>query len=519
MNKDKKQRKPTLLCILDGWGFGDEDSKSNAIAMAKTENYDRFLRDYSFSALETSGLAVGLPDGQIGNSEVGHMTIGAGRVIFQDLPRINQMIASDEFKNNTDLQKLISEFQGQEKSVHLCGLLSDGGVHSHQNHIAYLAKLLAENNVKVLVHAFLDGRDVAQKSAVKFYDEFLDLVENHENIEIATVSGRYYAMDRDKKWDRVKLAYEAVADGKTSQQKEYSKDQFRDLIQDCYEQETYDEFVKPCAFSDYSGVNDGDALVFCNFRADRARQISESLIDPDFSGFERRLIDFSHKLSMTSYSDNLDKFYKVLFPSIEVKKSLPEVLASESKAQLRIAETEKYAHVTFFFSCGQEQELSGEKRILIPSPNVATYDLQPEMSASKVTENLVDAIESGEFDFIVVNYANPDMVGHSGEMQAAMKACEVIDEQLGALERSVLKVGGVMLISADHGNIECMKDENGAAHTAHTTNLVPFILVKEDSKDFALSDGNLSDIAPTILNLMNIEKPAEMTGKSLIAKK
>ncbi len=511
-------KKPILLCILDGFGFGDELDAHNAIARAKMPNYRRILKNYPFSKLETSGLAVGLPEGQMGNSEVGHMTIGAGRVIFQDLVRINNSVKDGSFKQNKDLLSAIADLKKSGKAVHLLGLLSDGGVHSHQDHMVYLAKILAQENIDVCLHIFLDGRDVAQKSAILYYNKFLQDVAKNPKIRLATVSGRYYAMDRDKKWDRIKLAYDAIIDAKSAQEKTYGDQDFEALINDSYAQNITDEFIKPCVIKGYEGMKDGDALIFCNFRADRARQISHAILDSEFSGFSTKKINFSHQLAFTEYSQELNKFYKILFPAIEIKNSLPEILSKRGMTQLRIAETEKYAHVTFFFSCGEESEFKGEKRILVQSPNVATYDLKPEMSAFEVGEKLQKAIESNEFDFIVANYANPDMVGHSGILEASIKACEAIDAQLGSLEAAILKADGVMLISADHGNIECMQDSGGHPHTSHTTNLVPLIFVANDANNVRLSDGNLSDIAPTILGLMKIEKPSDMTGKNLITK-
>lgn len=537
---DKKIKKPILLCILDGWGFGDEKSVDNAILLAKTPNYDRILKQYPFSRLKTSGLDVGLPEGQMGNSEVGHMTIGAGRVIYQDLVRINKAIESEELKKNKDLLLLVEDLKKTKKVVHLCGLFSDGGVHSHLDHIIFLAKFLAENGVKVKIHAFLDGRDVAQKSAIEFFQKFFNETKNYqEKIEFATICGRYYAMDRDKKWDRINLAYDAIVSGvECEKQKEFRKKRLKandgeNLLQlkeaaldvlENYKDGVFDEFILPCVVHDksgksYEGVQDGDALIFCNFRADRARQISESLLNPDFNGFSRKKIaQFSHKISIASYGEDLDKLYKILFAPIEVKNSLPEILAKNSLTQLRIAETEKYAHITFFFSCGFEQKFQGEERILIKSPDVTTYDLMPEMSAKKVGEELVKAINSQKFDFIVVNYANADMVGHSGDLQASIKACETIDEQLGILEKEILKNDGILLISADHGNIESMKDENGNVHTSHTLNEVPFIFIGNDYENLQIENGNLSDIAPTIIPLFGLKKVLEMTGKNLISK-
>lgn len=492
---EKKIHKPVLLCILDGFGIGDDHDKNNAIAQAKMANYQRFLKEYPHSKLITSGLDVGLPEGQMGNSEVGHMTIGAGRIVFQDLPKINHAIADGTLAKNEKLQKLISDLKTSGKACHLMGLLSDGGVHSHIDHIIFLADLLSKNGVKVFIHAFLDGRDVAQKSALIYLEQI-------KNFKIATVSGRYYAMDRDKKWDRTELATNAIISADAPK--------FSDAIsavKKAYEENITDEFVKPCVIENYAGIQDGDALLFCNFRADRARQISEKL----FENFK-----FSTALALTEYSEKLNEFYEILFPQKDIKNSLPEILSARGLTQLRIAETEKYAHVTFFFSCGKEKELPGETRILVKSPAVATYDLKPEMSANEVGEKLREAVTSQKFDFIIVNYANPDMVGHSGLLAPSIKACETIDAQLGALEKEILAQDGVMIISADHGNIECMQDENHLPHTSHTTNPVPIILIGNNVKGLSLENGRLSDIAPTILHLMKIPQPAEMDGRNLI---
>jgi 2,3-bisphosphoglycerate-independent phosphoglycerate mutase len=494
MNKNQTH-KPILLCILDGWGIGDDSDLNNAIARANTPNYERFVKSYPHSQLETSGLAVGLPAGQMGNSEVGHMTIGAGRVIFQDLPRINNAISDGSLAQNEKLQQLILDLKTSGKTCHLMGLLSDGGVHSHIDHIIFLAEFLAKNGVKVLLHAFLDGRDVAQKSALIY-------LERVKNIKIATVSGRYYAMDRDQKWDRIELATSAIIAG--------AGETFLDAIsavKKSYEKEITDEFVKPCVIENYRGIELGDALIFANFRADRARQISEKL-------FEN--CHFSHAIAATEYSKKLNQFYQILFPPIEIKNSLPEILSARGLRQLRIAETEKYAHVTFFFSCGVENELAGEARILVKSPAVATYDLQPEMSSNEVGAKLCEAISAEKFDFIIVNYANPDMVGHSGMLAPAIAAVEAIDAQLGLLEKIILEKNALMLITADHGNIECMLDCDHKPHTSHTTNPVPFILVGKNLGDLRLENGGLQDIAPTILHLMKITKPQEMLGKNLI---
>jgi 2,3-bisphosphoglycerate-independent phosphoglycerate mutase len=503
-------KKPTLLCILDGFGIAD-DSEFNAVSLAKMPNYHRLLKDYPHSQLQTSGLDVGLPEGQMGNSEVGHMTIGAGRIIFQDLVRINLAIQSSELEENKYLQTLVRNLQNSDKTCHLLGLLSDGGVHSSFEHIIFLAKFLSKNNVKVALHAFLDGRDVAQKSAINYLEKFLIATKDCSNVRITTISGRYFAMDRDHNWDRIQKAYEAIVNGVGN----YSDDPIK-AVKEFYNKEVTDEFILPTIVSKESKIEDGDALLVANFRADRIRQISDALLDPDFDHFETRKINFINKIAVTEYSDKLNNFYQILFPPIQINNSLPEILAKKNLKQLRIAETEKYAHVTFFFSAGREKEFPGEDRILVKSPAVATYDLMPEMSAIELTNKLTTAIALDKYDFIIVNYANPDMVGHSGLVNPAIKACEVIDQQLGILEKAILAKNGLMLISADHGNIECMKDENNQPHTAHTTNPVPFILVGNNLDKIKLGNGKLSDIAPTILTLMKLDQPREMTGKNLI---
>ncbi len=501
------RKKPLLLCILDGWGIGNKNSQDNAIALAKTPNYTKILAEFPNSALGTSGLDVGLPAGQMGNSEVGHTCIGSGRIIFQDLPRINNAIADGTLEQNDNLQKLISACKNSNNVCHLMGLLSDGGVHSHQDHILALVKILAKNDINVKLHCFLDGRDVAQKSAKIYLQNLLDETKNFPQVEIATISGRYYAMDRDKNWNRVELAYQAIACGEAAK--------FSDpilAIENSYQQNVTDEFIFPAVAQNYQGMKDGDALLVANFRADRIRQISEVLLDG------AKKINFCAQVSMTEYSDKLNNFFAVLFPTIEIKNSLGEVFSNLGLKQLRIAETEKYAHVTFFFSGGKETEFVGEDRILVQSPAVATYDLLPEMSAAEVGNKLSAAIASDKYDFIIVNYANPDMVGHSGIINASIKACEAIDNQLGMLRDVILQQDGIMIISADHGNIEDMVDEFGNPHTAHTTNPVPFILIGNEVKNTHLKNGRLCDIAPTILNLMNIPQPAEMTGVNLIIK-
>jgi len=495
--------KPVLLCILDGFGIGDDNNQFNAIARAQMPNYQRILATYPHSQLETSGLSVGLPEGQIGNSEVGHMTIGAGRVIYQDLPKINKAIEDGSLANNPLLQKLIHELKNNNRPCHLAGLFSDGGVHAHIDHIIYLANILAQNGVLVFIHAFLDGRDVAQKSALNYIA--LAQEKLTPSVKFATISGRYYAMDRDNKWDRIELTTNAMIFGKAP-----SFACPKEAIENSYAQNISDEFITPHIINNFEGIQDGDGLIFMNFRADRARQISQKI-------FELRKLP--NALALTEYSSDLNKFYQILFPPQIIKNSLPEILAINNLTQLRIAETEKYAHVSFFFSCGREQEFAGEERILVPSPAVATYDLQPEMSAHEVTKKLCAEIDKNKFDFIVVNYANSDMVGHSGLLEPSIKACEVIDEQIGILEKIILAKDGAMIISADHGNIECMVDENHQPHTSHTINPVPLILIARDYRNYQLCNGALNDIAPSVLNLLNIAIPSEMDGKNLITTK
>jgi 2,3-bisphosphoglycerate-independent phosphoglycerate mutase len=503
-NNTGNTKKPILLCILDGWGIGNKNSSDNAIALAKTLNYNQILKDFPNSQLGTSGLDVGLPEGQMGNSEVGHTCIGSGRIIFQDLPRINQAINNHQLEENEYLQNLVDSCKNNNNICHLLGLLSDGGVHSHQAHIIALAKILAKNKINVKLHCFLDGRDVAQKSAKIYLQNLLDQTKSFPQIEIATISGRYYAMDRDKNWNRIELAHKAIAKGDAPK--------FSDpilAIENSYQNNINDEFVLPISALNYQGIKDGDALLVANFRADRIREISEALLCDG-------KIKFCAQVSMTGYSDKLNKYFSVLFPTIEIKNSLGEIFSNQGLKQLRIAETEKYAHVTFFFSGGREEKYSGEDRILVQSPAVATYDLLPEMSAQEIGKNLSEAIKNNKYDFIVVNYANPDMVGHSGIIDASIKACEAIDLQLGILRDAILQQDGIMIISADHGNIEDMVDEFGNPHTAHTTNPVPFILIGNDVGNISLKNGRLCDIAPTILSLMNIKKPTEMTGNNLI---
>lgn len=506
--------KPVVLTILDGWGHRP-DSADNAIAAANTPNWNYFLANFPHGLINASELHVGLPDGQMGNSEVGHMNIGSGRVVMQDLPRIDAAIKDGSLARHPALLALAQQLKQSGKACHLMGLLSDGGVHSHQAHIAALAKLMTQQGVAVWLHLFLDGRDTPPQSALGYVEWLTQELSSHANCRFATVSGRYYAMDRDKRWDRVELAYKAIAQAEAPQQHSAP-----DAIKASYEAGKNDEFVLPVALEGYSGMADGDGLIMANFRADRVREILAALLDPAFDGFARSSRPaLSTAIGMTEYSSTLNPFLTTLFPPESLTRILGEVVADAGMKQLRIAETEKYAHVTFFFNAGREQEFSGEERILVPSPNVATYDLQPEMSAFEVTDQLVDAIRSDRFDLIVVNYANTDMVGHTGDIEAARKAVEAVDQCLGRVWVEVEKRGGAMLITADHGNAEMMFDhDTHQAHTAHTLNLVPALLVSPQlrGKSFEIPEGRLADVAPTILALLRLPQPAEMTGRSLL---
>jgi len=503
-----------LLCILDGWGWRPGDDPDNAIAQARTPNYTRLLKECPHALLRTSGSAVGLPKGQMGNSEVGHMNIGAGRVVAQDLPRIDVAIEDGSLARRPALLALMDKVKAAGGGVHVMGLMSPGGVHSHQDHIVALVKILAGQGLPVFVHAFLDGRDTPPKSARGYVGRFLKDIDGLAGVRLTTLSGRYYAMDRDKRWDRVEKCHAAMVDA--------SGRRFDDAlaaIDASYAEDVTDEFVVPCVLGDYAGMGDGDALLFANFRADRAREISTALLDKGFEGFTReRLIAFSAACGLAEYSEALKPLMASIFPPEDVRETLGEVVAQHHLKQLRIAETEKYAHVTFFLNGGREDVFAGEDRILVPSPKVATYDQKPEMSAYQVTGKLEEAIASGKYDLIVCNYANPDMVGHTGVMRAAVQAVDVIDECLGRLTAALDKVGGLMLLTADHGNIEIMKDPGtGEPFTAHTTLDVP-VIVYGAPEGAALENGRLADVAPTMLALMGLEQPKLMTGHSLLVK-
>ncbi|WP_084462691.1 2,3-bisphosphoglycerate-independent phosphoglycerate mutase [Oceanibaculum pacificum] len=506
----EKPKGPVVLCILDGWGYRTEP-ENNGIAQANTPNWNRLLASCPRSLLDASELHVGLPVGQMGNSEVGHMNLGAGRKVMQDLPRIDLAIQDGSLAQAPEIAQLVAKLKASGGACHLLGLLSPGGVHSHQDHMAALARILAAQGIAVKVHAFLDGRDTPPKAAREYMARFL--ADIGDAATVATVTGRFFAMDRDNRWERVTQAYEVIVNGAGKAALDALS-----AVTAAYEAGETDEFVSPTAIGAYAGMQDGDGLLVANFRADRAREILTALVDPAFDKFPRsRLVRFAGTLGMVEYSTALASFMPCLFPSTELANVLGKVVADAGMTQLRIAETEKYAHVTFFLNGGKETEFPGENRILVPSPKVKTYDLQPEMSAPEVTDKLEAAILSGQYDLIVVNYANGDMVGHTGIMAAAIKAAETIDGALGRLEAAIKQAGGVMLVTADHGNIEMMEDPGThEAHTAHTLNRVPAILVNGPAGAVGLADGILADVAPTLLQLLGVPQPEEMTGRSLI---
>ena len=504
-----QKRRPVMLVVLDGWGWREEIT-DNAIRQAKTPNFDRLWAAGPHGFLRTSGLDVGLPPGQMGNSEVGHLNIGAGRVVMQDLPRIGEAIASGEIARAPALLDLIRKLKESGGICHLIGLVSPGGVHSHQDHAVALAKILAGAGVPAVVHALTDGRDTPPQSAIEDLKRLTAALP--PSIPVATVIGRYYAMDRDKRWERVVKAYDAIV---AAQGPHFADAQA--AIADAYAHKIYDEFIVPAVIGNYRGTNDGDGVLCFNFRADRVREILGAMLDPAFSGFTRkRIVRFPAAVGMAQYSDELDKLMQTIFPPQTFPNILGEVVANAHRTQLRMAETEKYPHVTYFLNGGREEPFIGEERIMVPSPKVATYDLQPEMSAPELTAKAVAAIESGKYDLIVLNYANPDMVGHTGSLPAAIKAVQTVDTGLGKIANAIRKAGGALLVTADHGNCEMMRDPStGGPHTAHTTNPVPVILFGAGNRVLHV-EGRLADIAPTLLELMGLPKPPEMTGMSLL---
>ncbi|MGF6191387.1 2,3-bisphosphoglycerate-independent phosphoglycerate mutase [Serratia sp. 2723] len=507
------KKKPMVLVILDGYGHREEQ-QDNAILNAKTPVMDRLWQQQPHTLIAASGLDVGLPDGQMGNSEVGHVNLGAGRIVYQDLTRLDKEIKDGDFFTNATLTSAVDKAVQAGKAVHIMGLMSPGGVHSHEDHILAMIKLAAQRGAKaVYLHAFLDGRDTpprsAEKSLKRFSDEFATLGAGR----IATVIGRYYAMDRDNRWDRVQLAYDLMTQAKG----EYTADNAVAALQAAYARDENDEFVKPtviqAAGEASAEMNDGDALIFMNFRADRARQITRAFVNADFDGFPRsKVVKFSDFVMLTEYAADIKT--ACAYPPASLANTFGEWLMKHDKTQLRISETEKYAHVTFFYNGGVEEPFKGEERILINSPKVATYDLQPEMSSAELTEKLLAAIHSGKYDAIICNYPNGDMVGHTGVYDAAVKAVETLDNCIEQVVEAVKAVDGQLLVTADHGNAEQMRDPaTGQAHTAHTSLPVPLIYIGKAAK--AVEGGKLSDIAPTMLSLMGMEIPQEMTGKPL----
>lgn len=499
-----------MLLILDGWGHREE-TDYNAIALARCPNWRRLLATCPHDLVDTHGLHVGLPDGQMGNSEVGHMNIGAGRIVYQDLTRIDQDISTGEFFNNEALLKACVAARGGSGTLHVFGLLSPGGVHSHEEHIFAMIRLAGAQGVpRIAVHAFLDGRDMPPRSAEPSLRALDAVCAQVPGAFLATVSGRYYAMDRDNRWDRVQLAYAALVQA----QAEFHAASGVGALAAAYARGESDEFVKPTVIGGGAAMAAGDAVVFMNFRADRARQLSQVFTQADFDGFARGpLPALSAFVTLTEYSASL-QVDAVAYRPQSMENTLGEYISGLGKTQLRIAETEKYAHVTFFFSGGREQPYEGEERLLIPSPKVATYDLQPQMSCPELTVQLVAAIRSGRFDFIACNIANPDMVGHTGMLDAAIAAVEAVDAALGQIEAAIREVGGALLISADHGNLEQMLDENGQPHTQHTVGPVPLVYVGPGAP--TLRRGALRDLAPTALALMGLPPPPQMSGSSLL---
>ena len=507
--------RPMLLLILDGWGYS-EAPQYNAIATANTPVWDKLWKEYPHTLIRTSGAAVGLPADQMGNSEVGHLNLGAGRVVYQEFTRVSRSIKTGSFFTNRTLTDAVDLAVDSGKAVHILGLLSPGGVHSHEKHIHAMLELAVQRGAKaVYLHAFLDGRDTPPRSAATSIDAMESEFEKLQGGRFASIIGRYYAMDRDHRWPRIQAAYDLITQGKAEHQAESALSG----LNMAYVRDEGDEFVQATAIvpegTEPVRIEDGDVVVFMNYRSDRARQITRPFIEPDFEGFERDVVpNLGNFVSLTEYKSEFDM--PVAFPAERLKNVFGEYIAKHGLRQLRLAETEKYAHVTFFFNGGVEKPFEGEDRILIKSPMVATYDLQPEMSAPELTDNLVAALESGSYDVIICNYANPDMVGHTGKMDAAARAIEAVDQALGRIISALEKCGGEMLVTADHGNAELMlNNQTGQAHTAHTTNLVPLIYCGRPAQ--MAEHGALSDLAPSMLYLMNMDIPPEMTGTPLVA--
>ena len=508
-------KKVTMLMILDGVGI-NERTDGNAVALANTPVLDKILKTNPNTIIKTSGLDVGLPEGQMGNSEVGHTNIGAGRIVYQELTRITKSIEDGDFFSLPELVGAIENCKKNHSKLHIMGLLSDGGVHSHIRHLYAILELAKRRDFEdVYVHCFLDGRDTPPASGEGYIAELEKKMEEKGVGKIASIQGRFYAMDRDKRWERVKKCYDAIVNGEGNKSGSAIS-----AIESSYQKEVFDEFVEPTLICNgdtpIATIGENDSVIFFNFRPDRAREITRALVDPNFDGFENKDLNLFF-VCFTSYDETMPNV-RIAFKKDPLVNTFGEVVSKKGYTQLRIAETEKYAHVTFFFNGGEEKQYEGEDRILIPSPKVETYDMKPEMSAYEVTEKVVDAINSQKYNAIILNYANPDMVGHTGSLDAAIKAIETIDECVGKVVEAILNNDGTLLITADHGNSEQMIDyKTGEPHTAHTTNPVPIILVSNDNK-YKIKTGRLADLAPTLLELMNIEKPKEMTGNSLLIK-
>ena len=505
------KKKPLMLMILDGWGINKNPEQKNAITAANPENFYRLQKEYPHSELEASGEAVGLPDGQMGNSEVGHLNIGSGRVIYQPLVEISKDIREGTFFENPVLKEAFEYAQKEGKPVHFGGLLSTGGVHSHIDHLFGLLMMAKKYGVKAYIHAFLDGRDTPPESALDFIKTVEAKAAEIGAGEIATLSGRYYAMDRDKNWDRVQKAYDAMVYGKGN-----TAASAVEAMEKSYAEKVTDEFVIPTVIKPEGTIKKGDVFINFNFRPDRAREITRALNDKEFTGFEREYLGLKY-YCMRQYDATIDA--PVVYGEKDINNTFGEVISRAGLKQLRTAETEKYAHVTFFFNGGKEAQYEGEDRKLVASPKVATYDLQPEMSACGVTEGLMEALNSDTYDVIIINYANPDMVGHTGVFDAAVSAVKKIDFCLGKVAEKVLELDGTLLVTADHGNVELMEDPvTKIPFTAHTTNRVPFIMISNKYKNYKLEDGKLSDIAPTMLEILGLDKPEDMNGHSLLVK-